>query len=174
MTNIRIRFFASVVVVAFGLMLVACHRQETQVAVQPSADYTVQSAWTTEPVYDAGATVVCVRGRRGYYDHYRVFHPVVVVGGFEGYYDSDHRFVSSAPGIRIRVQSRAAGVAPTQVKQAPRPSSVVTVHSAPASAARPVQVARPPQVIRSAPPAAPRSSPVAQPSGGGGGGGRRK
>jgi hypothetical protein len=139
--------------------------------VNTDALLTVQSSYRVDPladaVYDPNAIVVCIGGQRGYYDPFHVFHPLILVGGFEGYYDSHHRFVSSAPGIRIRVQQQVKVVPPVHVgapKPAPRPTSVAAGRSAPAAPARPIQSARPPEVIRSAP--------VARPSSGGGG--RRK
>jgi hypothetical protein len=94
-----------------------------------------------------------------------MFHPVVVIGGFEGYYDSNHRFVSSAPGVRIRVQSRVANVPPVRVvgpRPAPRP---FVAPKEPAPVARIAPTPRPT-------PVAPRAAPAARPTGGGGG--RRK
>jgi len=161
------------VVLAPVLALTGCHRQPTAVVVQPAPDYTVDSSYT-EPVYDPSATVVCIGGRRGYYDSYRVFHPVVVVGGFEGYYDSRHRFVSSAPGVRIRVQQHGPPPAALAMK-----GPMQTWHAAPArpnvAPARPVARSSPPAartapsapVVRSAP--RPATPPAARsgPSGGG-------
>lgn len=149
------------VVAVFGFGIVAlfagltgCHRQPVAVVAQPAPDYTVNSSYA-EPVYDPGATVVCIGGRRGYYDSYRVFHPVVVVGGFEGYYDSRHRFVSSAPGIRTRVQPQVR----VQVHITP-PPIVAPVRP---NVAPPRQVARSsPQPARIAPRAPPPPAPVAR------------
>jgi hypothetical protein len=101
---------------------------------------------------------------------------VVVVGGFEGYYDARHRFVSSAPGIRIRVQQQV-NVRTGSTPIAPRGNVNVTVPPKPVARSGPQQVrvaprspSHPAPVVRSAPrpPAAPaaRSGPS--------GGGRRK
>jgi hypothetical protein len=157
MTRVRLFGWALgvLVVLAIMLVLVGCHKHSTQVLVQPVPDYTVDSV-NADVVYDPDATVICMGGRSGYYDHYRVFHPLVVVGGFEGYYDSNHRFVSSAPGVRMRVQSQVRVVPPARVVG---PSPAVAVP-------RPVPVASRPV------PVAPRVAPSYRPASGGGG--RRK
>jgi hypothetical protein len=160
MTRVRLFGWALFVLVVLAVMLalVGCHKHSTQVVVQPVPDYTADAAG---PIYDPDAVVVWFGGQRGYYDHFRIFHLLVVVGGFDGYYDSNHRFVSSAPGIRMRVQSQVKVVPPVRVV-----GPTVPRQNPAAVAPRPVPAASRPVLV------APRLAPAARPAGGGGG--RRK
>lgn len=56
------------------------------------------------PIYDPGMTVVYHGGVRGYYVG-SIFHPMVVVNGASGYYNSGGRFVSNHVSVQQSVQS---------------------------------------------------------------------
>lgn len=59
-----------------------------------------------QPFYQPNLTVVYVGGRRGYYDSYHVFQPMVIINGAEGYRNSSGYFVSSHDSVKQSYYSK--------------------------------------------------------------------